>query len=286
MTDRDNPQNAIFASTGTFSRDPDRTDHRTIFAYGPELEVDGLEVIFYPDWYDKVQRIADELPETGLRFPAVHAEKSISPLLASVHRDEQRSGFKRLETNCRLGYRLESSLIVFHLWSYRDEDAQIDRTMQMLHDCISLAADHGLGFAVETIPSSSFKVLELVRRVVEADARCLVALDTEFLAFAGELEDAHDADWLWETGRVRHAHIKDFDGQMFTADNHRRYVHPGEGRVDFPRFFKRLRERGFEGNVCLEATGVQPDGSVDLGRIERSLDYIRQNLKQGEVLAK
>ena len=41
----------LLCSTGTFSRDPDYTDYRAVLAYGPGLEVDGFEVLFYAGWY-------------------------------------------------------------------------------------------------------------------------------------------------------------------------------------------------------------------------------------------
>ncbi len=45
----------LLCSTGTFSRDPDYTDYRAVLAYGPGLEVDGFEVMFYAGWYAEVR---------------------------------------------------------------------------------------------------------------------------------------------------------------------------------------------------------------------------------------
>jgi sugar phosphate isomerase/epimerase len=75
---------------------------------------------------------------------------------------------------------------------------------------------------------------------------------------------------------VVHAHIKDYNGTMHTPDNRRQYLHPGEGDIDFPTFFKRLRERGFAGNVSLEASVVGVDGSVDMGKLQGSLAKLRE----------
>ena len=42
---------SVLCSTGAISRYPDRTDYRAILEYGADLDVDGFEVVFYPDWY-------------------------------------------------------------------------------------------------------------------------------------------------------------------------------------------------------------------------------------------
>jgi hypothetical protein len=39
----------LLCSTGTFSRFPDLTSYQAILTYGPGLEVDGFELMFYPD---------------------------------------------------------------------------------------------------------------------------------------------------------------------------------------------------------------------------------------------
>ena len=98
--------------------------------------------------------------------------------------------------------------------------------------------------------------LSIIRRALDQDERCRVTLDTEFLASHNQLNEALDADWLWQDDRVIHAHIKDYNGTMHTPDNRRQYLHPGEGELDFPNFFKRLKERGFTGSVSLEASAT------------------------------
>ncbi len=67
----------LLCSTGTFSRYPDFTGYQAILTYGPELEVDGFELMFYPDWTSEIEQIAAGLARSGLHFPAIHAEKGI-----------------------------------------------------------------------------------------------------------------------------------------------------------------------------------------------------------------
>lgn len=273
MTD---PTISVLCSTGAFSRDPDRTDHLAILEYGPDLDVDGFEVIFYPDWYGEVGRIAQDLRESGLRFPAVHAEKSIGPLLGGATREEQRQGFQNLTSNCRFSSEIEAQFVVLHLWGLPASDLYIERNLAALGDCLSMAEDHGLQLAIETVPCLRADPLSIIHRALDQDERCKVALDTEFLASHNQLNESLDADWLWQDNRVIHVHIKDYNGTMHTPDNRRQYLHPGEGNIDFPNFFKRLKERGFSGSVSLEASAMRQDGSVDIKKLQESLAKLRE----------
>jgi sugar phosphate isomerase/epimerase len=102
-----------------------------------------------------------------------------------------------------------------------------------------------------------------------------VALDTEFLAIHGQVEQALETPWLWSEDLVRHIHLKDYDGQQYTADGYRRYLHPGEGKLDFPEIIARLKERQFNGFLSLEASVVSPDGTRDSAKLLSSLEHLR-----------
>jgi len=266
----------LLCSTGTFSRDPDYTDYRAVLAYGPGLEVDGFEVLFYAGWYAEVEHIAAEPRRPGLRFPAIHVEKSIGTLLGSSRQEKCEQGLERFAANCRLGRLVGAGVMVLHLWGWPELDERLERNLQGLEACLMLAEQSGLQLAVETIPGSKADPLSNVRRAVDQDKRCAVALDTEYLGLYHQLETALNSDWLWQGSRVRHIHIKDFDGHSFTDDQRRRYLHPGDGYIDFAHFFDALKQRGFAGNISLEASAMRRDGSVDLDRLRESLAMLRE----------
>jgi sugar phosphate isomerase/epimerase len=149
----------------------------------------------------------------------------------------------------------------------------------MLSTCIDIVEHYGLELAVETIPCQVADPLRNIYRAIEWDERTLVALDTEFLAWHGQVEAVFQRDWLWETQRVRHIHIKDYDGHPTTPDGHRRYLHPGQGQIDFPRFFSGLQQRNFTGYLSLEAP-------VDIRRLKESLQFIHQGIAQAHLQSK
>src|SRR6516165_8713479 len=105
----------LLCSTGTFSRFPDLTDYRSIFTFGSELEVDGFELMFYPDWSANLDHISKALLASELKFPVIHAEKGIIPALLSSKTDEVEQGWQWMHKNCVLGELLGCSLLIFHL---------------------------------------------------------------------------------------------------------------------------------------------------------------------------
>jgi sugar phosphate isomerase/epimerase len=266
----------VLCSTGTFSRFPDITDHQSILEYGPLLAVNGLEVMFFPGWTGEIEQIAAQLRASGLHIPAIHAEKGIGSALISTQAEERAQGWRWLQASCRLAQALQAKLLVLHLWGHPDSDDRFADNLAVLSDCLAMAEQHELTLAVETIPCRSGDPLGNVRRAVEQDNRCCIALDTEFLALHQQLEAALDADWLWQNQLVRHIHLKDYDGAIYSTDNYRRYLHPGEGTIDFPHFFAALKARNYNGYISLEASVVNRDGTRDIEKLRRSLASLQR----------
>jgi sugar phosphate isomerase/epimerase len=264
----------LLCSSGTFTRHPDFTDYRSILKYAPELPVDGLEVLFYESWYGRLQQIAADLVESGLSMPVVHCEKSIA--FFSAEAQATKLAYEHLSLNCYLAQEIGAKVLVFHLWGWRQSDAEFDGTLDALPRCVDIAEEHGITLAVEITPSLITPPLKRAEQVMERDARCRITLDTEFLASHGQLDAALEMDSLWEEQRVVHIHIKDYDGQWLDAGGNRRYVHPGEGTINFPNFFAALEAREYNGTVSLESPVIARDGSVDLAKLRRSLTYIRE----------
>ncbi len=268
----------LLCSTGTFSRFPDITDYRSILTFGPELEVDGFELMFYPNWSTEIEQIVHELLLSRFQFPVIHAEKGIIPALISLQPGEFEQGWQWMQASCQLGSSLEADLLIFHLWGYPTYDEELTRNLDYLNDCMKIAEDHGLKLAIETVPCKYGDPLSNIRRVLDQEPDILIALDTEFLAMHNQLEAAYEADWLWQHNRVRHIHIKDYASAAYSTDNFRRYLHPGEGSIDFPNFFDMLKLRNFRGNISLESSIVNQDGSIDIHKLKQSLSILQEML--------
>ena len=136
----------------------------------------------------------------------------------------------------------------------------------------------GVELALESIPGRYFDPLTNLRRTYEYEPRSHFALDTEFLANYNQLDSVFQASWLWDQQRTRHIHIKDSIGQPF-VDGQRRYLHPGEGNIDFKRFFTQLQQIGFAGNVSLESPAIIMNEGIDIQQLHASLNFIHQYIK-------
>ena len=268
----------LLCSTGTFSRFPDLTDYRSILTYGPELNVDGFELMFYPSWSNELEQIVHELRRSRLKFPVIHAEKGIVPALISSQPGECEQGWQWMQASCQLGNLLGANLLVFHLWGYPTYDENLKHNLHYLNDCMKIAQDHGLKLAIETVPCKYNDPLSNIQKVIDQEPDILIALDTEFLAMHNQLEAALEADWLWQYNRVHHIHIKDYDGNLYSSDNFRRYLHPGEGGINFSEVFDTLKLTNFSGFISLESSVVNQDGLRDIHKLKQSLSILKEML--------
>jgi sugar phosphate isomerase/epimerase len=266
---------AVLLSTGAMTRDPVQTDHGEILRHGPGLGVPGFELVIYSAWYGNLDGVISDLRESGLSFPVVHGEKLIGAGLGSEASEEAEDALERLEVNCRAAAALGAKTLVLHLWERPTGDRELERNLERLPGCLDTASAYGLALAVETVPGEDGTPLANVQLALERDPRCKVTLDTEFLGFFGQLEESIAADWLWADGAVHHVHIKDFDGRL-SRGGRRRYLLPGEGRLDLQGFLNGLAERGYTGSLTLEATAVGDDGSLDPERLSQMAAVVNQ----------
>jgi sugar phosphate isomerase/epimerase len=262
----------LLCSTGAFTRFPDRSDHAAMLTFGPRLDVEGLELVVFSNW--DLHVVERDLVRSGLRFPVIHADKSIGKGLGSPNAAARVEATARLIENIRLAESLGSETIVLHLWGLPESDANIHRNLEALAECHDVASIAGVALAVETVPCNYRTPLSNIREVLATGRPLSVALDTEFLALHSELDRALEAEWLWDTNAVQHIHIKDYDRAMHDGEGARRHLHPGEGEIDFAAVIGALRDHKFAGYLSLESSAVEPNGDVDLARIQSSLVYL------------
>jgi sugar phosphate isomerase/epimerase len=255
----------ILCSTGAVTRQPTRADHRLV-ADARDLPCAGFELSIYSCWIEDADAVAEDLARLNLPIETAHAEKSVGARLS----EGAREGVERLERSARLAARVGASLLVLHLWELPLGDRHLERNLDLLPACADVAERAGLILGIETIPCSVGSPLANVARAVEREPRCVAVLDTEFLALHGELEAAPAVEVP-----IGHVHVKDFAGELRHGDPRKRYLLPGEGLLDVDGFLERLRSRGYDGTVTLEASAVDPDGGLDRGRLAEIASALR-----------
>ena len=262
----------VLCSTGALTRHPDATDHKRILEHAPRLS-STVELAVYEAWYGHLDEVVEDLRSSELAFPVVHADKGIGSLLGGDE-DEAEDALARLEVNLRAAAALGAKTLVVHLWELPNSDRELERNLERLPACLDTAEAYDIAFAAETIPGTFGTALANLRLAVERDRRCRLTLDTEFLGFHGQLGESLEADWLWSDNRVRHVHIKDFDGRMRDG-NGRRYLLPGEGSLDLKGFLGALVERKYSGAITLEASALTESGELDEARLEQIAAVVR-----------
>jgi sugar phosphate isomerase/epimerase len=265
----------ILCSTGILTQEPDQTDHKVILEHASKLGASGFEVQVHKAWYGHLDEVVEDLRGSKLSFPAVHADKEIGAGLGSEESDDAEEALASLEVNCRTAAALEARILVLHLWEVPPADEEYERNLDRLPACLDMAEAYDVALAVETIQGVAGTALANIRLAIERDPRCKVTLDTEFLGFHGQLLESITADWLWEDGRVRHVHVKDFDGRMRDG-NGRRYLLPGEGTLDLQGFINGLLERGYKGAITLEANAIGSSGELDEARLQQIAAVVQQ----------
>lgn len=256
----------ILCSTGAVTRHPTRADHRLI-ADARDLPCTGFELSIYPSWVDDADRVAREIAAVGLRIETAHADKTVGARLS----EGEAGAVERLEGSALIARVAGARLLVLHLWELPLGDRNLERNLELLPACADVAERHGLTLGVETIPCSVGSPLANVARAVEREPRCVAVLDTEFLAYHGELGRALD-DGL----PVGHVHVKDFAGELRNDDPRLRYLLPGEGALDIDGFLTRLADSGYDGAATLEASAIDPDGELDTTRLAQIADSLRR----------
>jgi sugar phosphate isomerase/epimerase len=265
----------VLASTGIFTRDPDQTDHTAILEHAPKLGTAGYELSLYDAWHGHLDEVIEDLRGSSLSFPVLHADKSIAVGLGGEDSDEADQALAAFEVNCRAAVALGAETLVLHLWERPEGDREIERNLERLTACLDTAEAYELVLTVETIPGIAATTLANIRLALERDVRCRVTLDTEFLAFHGQLDESIAAEWLWGDNAVRHVHLKDFDGRL-SDSNGRRYLLPGEGSLELQSFLAGLVDRGYDGAITLEASALTSSGKLDQNRLGEIAAVVKQ----------
>lgn len=269
----------ILCSSGVFAhRDddggffvPDDADVDAVIAFGPQLPVDGIELLITRHMVGTLDGAAQRLDQGPVPIPVVHGPGGAGAALP----DEDAVSI--LSESTEFAAKIGAHSMVLHLWDPPESDTDMSGRLEAAAVAADVVGSHGIRLLIETVPCTHSSPLQNLARVVEHEPRVGIALDTESLAIHQEVEEALAADWLWSEGRVGHIHVKDYDGNAVGADGLRRYLMPGDGEIDFPGFFDGLERRGFAGSVALEAITHLPDGRPDLDKARRALDRIRRS---------
>ena len=266
----------ILCSTGAIVSRMNGRDHRLIMKYRPLLRCDGMEFMMYESWYDRRDEIARELAASGIAFPAMHVEKTIGDRISRGEPGDEESALRDFGWNCEMANAIGAKQLVMHLWGGVASDYHIERNYGAYGRLAGTARAHGLELTVENVVCG---LADPMTRLAEMRSRFPgrgFTIDTKMSAFHGQMPlfSRPEWAWLWTERRVRHLHVNDYRGGVGDWAS-LRTLFIGDGQIDFVPFFKTAGRYGYDGSLTCECTAVRQDGSVNIDRLNDSLDAVR-----------
>lgn len=260
---------------------------RTVPRLMSEGFIDGAEFMFIRFYYDRAIEVARYLLSEGCVFPTFHTDKDIGARLsdagaaldagdADAAKENKRRALDCFKYNCETACEAGSWRLVLHLWGGLSSDTAIDFNVSALPELIEIAREYGLKILVENVPSTVTDPLTNWHRIEEHFGTIGLVFDTRFAAChentAETLEDG-------AARYIEHVHISDYRGGKKEFVHLRPVFHPGEGKVDFPLVFSRLKDAHYSGSFTLESPGIIGTGpEIDLDNLKRSLSFIKNSM--------
>ncbi len=268
----------ILCSTGTLVGKANGFDYTLISRYGGEICADGFELMMLKAYYDHLPRIRKMLERMDVPVRTIHFEKDITALLGLGDGEDLREGLRLFEINADMAAAVGASAAVLHLWDGRFDEDHLGKCLDLLDTLFEICDQRSVELLVENIPCR-ISPYESVLNIARKYPGSRFTFDTRHADFVGETERFLQSE-IWGT-RIGHIHISDHCGLTVPGmwGVTRPIVHPGEGKIDFDRFFASMPPYDGE-TVTLESPVMLPDGTHDLEKLNRSLSFLRNKMKK------
>lgn len=263
----------IYCSTGAFIGKVNNRDYKLIPPTAEKLIFKELELMIVPAWYPESDLITEtllSLTARGISFPVVHFDKDIGENLSRGTKESIRNACGAFSENCRMGRALGAEKAVLHLWGGLPSDGHFLRNMSFYPEFRQEAEENGILLTVENVPCNTRDPLAHLETLKENYADAAFTIDTRFLAFHDEFGDFYSSGLV---SNVKHIHISDWVAAPMQWEKLRPIPQPGEGHVDFLRFFSFLRRNGYSGSVTLESPAMFP-GHIDTNLLNSNLTLL------------
>lgn len=267
----------ILVSTGALIGRPNGRNIRLLEEYLPKLNYDGIEFMFYSDWYDSFEEITGFLRSLEVPIPVVHCQKTIGELVTSGQTKEALSKF---EINVKVASSLGASKIVMHLWNGSISDSNFELTLETYPKLRKISERYGVDLLVENVlcnVSTPFtRWLEIHHEYPDAH----FIFDTKMAKFHDEYKKLFEpsSEWLFRENLIKHYHVNDYGGGYMTWDQ-LKVLPVGKGNIDFEPFFEKIAEIGYDDTMTVEATAFGADGRIDFDMLNKCYSDIRRMLR-------
>lgn len=268
-------KNKVLCSTGALIGRVNGRNHKLIVENAPNINCDGFELMMYSTmWMEKIDEIVSDLKDSKLNFASMHMNKNIGELISQNENGNIEEAIKIFEANCEVASKLNINLLVLHLWGGLPSDKHMDVNLRVYKNLLDIAHKYNLFLTVENIVCNTHNALTHMKKLYEIYPDNInFTIDTRQAAFHEMLDETCQSDFLWENNLVSHIHISDYAGGYMEWGQLHPIRAPGEGNIDFDKFFKFLRSAGYNGAITLESP-VMSENSIDIEKLNKSLKFI------------
>ena len=259
----------IYCSTGAFVGKINGRNHLLIPEASEKLVCDGFEFMVCSSWYESFDRICRDVGNVS--FPVIHLDKDIGEHLSRNTAEDRIIAFDKFRENCRVASILGCKKSVLHLWGGLPSDGQIESNFSSYLELKKISEEYGILLTVENVPCNTYDPFTHWRELIKLDPNVKFTVDTRFLAFHGQFDEFYNGEFI---DRVDHVHISDWSAGIKEWGKLRPIPHPGEGNVDFKRFFDYLVTNGYDGTVTLESPSMLEAG-LNSESLNKDLEYLR-----------
>lgn len=267
----------ILVSTGALIGRPNGRNINLLEEYLPQLDYDGIEFMFYSDWYENYREKADFLNSLNIDIPVLHCQKTIGELVTQQKTDE---ALYKFEINAETAARIGASKMVMHLWNGEISDSNFDATLRTYPKLREIAISYSVDLLIENVLCNVLTPLRRWEDIHREYPDAHFIFDTKMAKFHDEYKTLFEprCEWLFKENLIKHYHVNDYGGGYMTWD--RLKVLPvGAGNIDFEPFFEKIAEIGYDDTMTVEATAFNSEGKVDFDMLNRCYSDIRSMLK-------
>ncbi len=233
--------------------------------------------MMYDTWYEPLEELRRYMKEQALSVPVFHADKSVGDLISRHAPGDVEEAYRRFDINCAFAAELGADRMVLHLWGGIDSDRDMAHTLSAYPALHARAESAGLLLTVENVVCNHADPMTHLASLAEAYPDVAFTFDTKMAHFHRQLDELYAPENEKICRRIRHLHINDYGGGCKDWSN-LDTLHPGEGSVDFDRFFSFLRVRDYTGDFTVEATSFDRSGAIHTERLNATFAYLRARL--------
>lgn len=268
-------KNEILCSTGAFTGKVNGRNYKLITENAPKIHCDGFEFMMYDSWYEIADEIIKEVTAAGIKFPVVHVDKQIGNAISRNEKNDVLVAIELFEQNCVVAKKLGSHKLVLHLWGGIPSDRDINNNIEQFDKLNEIAKGYELLLTVENVVCNRQDPMMHLRTLQKNYPDVAFTFDTKMAAFHSQLPLIYEKEWewLWEQNKIRHIHVNDYRGGHMDWKC-LKSLHIGEGDIDFNKFFDFIKSKNYSGAITVESTSMRSDGSIELEKLNRSLDYL------------